>query len=99
MQVTALDSASASPADMREILAAYLALDRARVFRRLFVARFGLLAGVAALVALIVPGLSAAARWLPPALLLTPAVCAWALELRCARRFAVRLKQAQPRKS
>jgi hypothetical protein len=86
--VTTLPASSASKEELRVILAAYLALDRARVFRRLFVIRFGLLAGISALVAFIVPGLSAAARWLPPMLFLAPPTWAWVVELRLARHLA-----------
>jgi hypothetical protein len=99
MQVTALHSSSASRAEMREILADYLALDRARVFRRLFLVRFGSLAAIAAVVTLVIPGLSIAARCLPPALFLTPPVWAWAVELKRARRLAVRLRQTRLKKS
>jgi hypothetical protein len=87
-RVTALPASSVSRQELNIILAEYLALDRARILRRLFVVRFGLLAGVSAVVALVVPGLSALARWLPPLLFLTPPLGAWLVELRTARRLA-----------
>jgi hypothetical protein len=90
-QVTTLPASAVSSEELRVILAAYLALDRARIFRRLFVIRFGLLAGVSALLAFIVPGLSAAARWLPPMLFLAPPTWAWIVELRLARRLSRQL--------
>src|SRR5262245_49621824 len=90
-QVTTLPASAVSNEELRVILAAYLALDRARIFRRLFVIRFGLLAGVSALLAFIVPGLSAAARWLPPMLVLAPPTWAWIVELRLARQLSRQL--------
>ena len=71
-QVTSLPASSVSKEQLRVILADYLALDRARVFRRLFVVRFGLVACALAVLALVAPGLSTIARWLPPALFLAP---------------------------
>jgi hypothetical protein len=91
-RVTSLPASSVSPEELNVILAEYLALDRARIVRRLFVVRFGLLASASAIVALIVPGLSAIARWLPPLLFVTPALWAWIVELRRARRLARRLE-------
>lgn len=93
-QVTALHASSVTKEDLQVILAAYLELDRARVFRRLFVFRFGMLAGLAAVVALTVPGLSLAARWLPPLLCLAPPAWAWLAEFRLARRLARYLRVA-----
>jgi hypothetical protein len=83
-----LPASSVSREELRDILSEYLALDRARVFRRLFVQRFGLLAAASAVVSFIVPGLSTIARWLPPALFLAPPAWAWMVELRLAHRFA-----------
>jgi hypothetical protein len=81
-----------SKEELKVILAEYLALDRARVFRRLFVVRFGLLATASILVALIAPGLSAIARWLPPALFLVPPTWTVIVELRLARRLTRHLE-------
>jgi hypothetical protein len=89
--VTTLPAASVSKEQLRVILAAHLALDRARIFRRLFVIRFGLLASASVVLALIAPGLSAMARWLPPILFLTPPTWAWIVELRLARHLARQL--------
>jgi len=86
--VSMLPASSVSQEELRVILTAYLALDRARIFRRLFVIRFGLLAGVSVILALIVPGLSRVAHWLPPVLFLTPPAWAWIVELRLERRLA-----------
>jgi hypothetical protein len=92
--VTALHASSVPKEELKVILAAYLELDRARVFRRLFVFRFGVLAVLATVVALTVPGLSLAARWLPPLLCLAPPAWAWVAEFRLARRLARHLRVA-----
>ena len=94
-QVTSLPATSVSKDELKVILADYLALDRARVFRRLFVVRFGLLTTVSVLVAFIAPGLPAIARWLPPVLCLAPPTWAVVLELRLARRLARHLESAE----
>ena len=91
-QVTSLPATSVSRDELKVILAEYLALDRARVFRRLFVVRFGLLTAVSVVVAFIAPGLPAIARWLPPVLCLAPPTWAAILELRLARRLARHLE-------
>jgi hypothetical protein len=94
LQVTSLQTSSVSKEELRIILAEYLALDRARVFRRLFIVRFGLLTTISVLVALIAPGLPFVARWLPPVLCLTPPTWAVVVELRLARRLARHLECA-----
>jgi hypothetical protein len=95
LKLTSLPAAAVSKEELRVILEEYLALDRARVFRRLFVFRFGLLASASTIVAIIVPGLSAIARWLPPVLFLAPPVWAWIVELRLAQRLSRHLDGVQ----
>jgi hypothetical protein len=90
--VTSLPASSVSKEELRIILAEYLALDRARVFRRLFVVRFGLLTTVSVLVALLAPGMPVVARWLPPVLCLAPPTWAVIVEVRLARRLARHLE-------
>jgi hypothetical protein len=90
--VTSVPASSVSKEELRVILAEYLALDRARVFRRLFLVRFGLLTTISVIVALLAPGLPAIARWLPPVLCLTPPTWAVIVELRLARRLARHLE-------
>ena len=70
----------------------YLALERARVYRRLFVTRFGLLAPW---VAILGPGLhwlSPFAAWFSAGMCLVIPAWAWVAELRCDWRLARRLK-------
>jgi len=73
------------------ILSDYLALDRARFWRRLLVVRFGLLAPIAFVVARLIPGLSAYGHWIPALLFLTPPAWACVAEIRLARRLSHRL--------
>ena len=95
-QVTSLPGSSVSQEELRIILAEYLALDRARVFRRLFVARFGLLTTITIVVALIAPGMPLVARWLPPVLCVAPPTWAVIVEVRLARRLARHLEGVDP---
>ena len=89
--VTSIPASSVPPAELNVILADYLALERARLFRRLFVFRFGLLAAAATIVSIVFPGLPAFARWFPPTLCLAPPIAAWIREWRLARRLSQRL--------
>lgn len=85
-----------SKEELKIILSEYLALDRARMFRRLFVVRFGLLTTISVLVALLAPGMPVVARWLPPVLCLAPPTWAVIVEVRLARRLARHLEGVDP---
>lgn len=92
MQTVTSFSASAVPRDhLSHILADYLAFDRARIFRRLLVIRFGLLALIAAIAGTVIHGLSPFARWFTIGLFLIPPGWAWITELRLERRLSRRL--------
>lgn len=92
MQTVTSFPASAIPRDkLRGILAAYLALDRARIVRRLLVARFGLLALLAAVLGTAFHGFSLFARWFTTGLFLLPPIWAWMAELRLERRLSRQL--------
>jgi hypothetical protein len=93
LQVTGLPASSMTSGELNAIAAAYLAVDRARIYRRLFLVRFGLLASASAIIAMAVPGLSAMARWFPPMLFLAPPTWACLVELRLTRRLADLLKR------
>jgi hypothetical protein len=84
--------ASAIPPDqLSGIVADYLALDRARIFRRLLVIRCGLMALGAALAGLLLHNLSPLAPWVTSGLFLMPPIWAWVAELRLARSLSLRL--------
>jgi hypothetical protein len=85
-------SASAIPRDQLScILAQYLALDRARIFRRLLVTRFGMLALVAAVLGTVFHRFSPFARWFTIGLFLFPPTGAWIAELKLERGLSRRL--------
>ncbi len=89
--VTSFPTSAVSREELGAILEDYLSLERARVFRRLLVTRFGLLALVVAIVAAVTHELSPFARWVPIGLFLAPPTWAWITELRLTRRLARRL--------
>ena len=72
--------------ELHRILADYLALDRARVLRRLMVPRFGVLALAACLFESLLHGFSVVARSFTVALCLLPPIWAWIVELSRERR-------------
>jgi hypothetical protein len=91
--VTSFQASAVEPENLRAIMVEYAALERTRIYRRLFVTRFGLLAFVLAIVGF---GL----HWLPVAgssagvmLCSVPPTWAWVAELRCDRRLARSLER------
>jgi hypothetical protein len=93
MQMLISLPASGTPSrDLGHILSDYLALDRARIFRRLMVARFGLLALLAALLETVFRGFSPSARVFTVALCLVPPVWARIVELARERRVSRRIE-------
>ena len=94
LRITSLPASALSSEKLSGILADYFALDQARVLRRLLVARFGLLAIVAAVAASLFHG-SPLLRWLPPALFAMPPLWAWISELRVANRLSHQLDAAE----
>jgi hypothetical protein len=79
--VTSFHASSLPQEELGRLLADYLALDRARIVRRLMVARFGVLAAGAALLETVVHGFSVFARSFTVALCLVPPIWAWIVEL------------------
>jgi hypothetical protein len=89
MQTITEFAASAVPPDrLRDILADYIALDRARSFRRLLVLRCGLLALLASVIGGTLGGFSPFERWFAIAVFLVPPAWAWIAERRLAGRLA-----------
>jgi len=82
-----------SSRELGPILSDYLALDRARIVRRLMVARFGVLALLAALLETVFRGFSPFARAVTVALCLVPPVWARIVELGRERRLSQRIER------
>ena len=83
--------------ELGHVLADYLALDRARILRRLMVPRFGVLALSAWLLETLLHGFSMVARSLTVGLCLLPPVWAWLVELTRERRVSGHLRFLEPR--
>jgi hypothetical protein len=79
--------------ELGPILSDYLALDRARIFRRLMVARFAVLALSAALLESVVRGFSPFARVFTVAVCLVPPFWARLVELGRERRLSRRMER------
>jgi hypothetical protein len=90
MQTLISFPATASP-ELGRVLSDYLALDRARILRRLMVVRFGLLAVLAASIETVFRGFSPFARVFTIALCLVPPICARIVELVRERRLSQRV--------
>jgi hypothetical protein len=86
--ITSFHSSSVRPDQLNAIIAEYTALERVRIFRRLFVARFGLLAVAFAAVGAGLGVLPAFATWFSVALCLAPPIAVLMVELRHNRRLA-----------
>jgi hypothetical protein len=84
--------ATASP-ELGRVLSDYLALDRARILRRLMVVRFGLLAVLAASIETIFRGFPPLARVFTIALCLVPPLCARIVELVREHRLSQRVER------
>jgi hypothetical protein len=80
--------------ELTEIMTESVALERARIYRRLFVTRCGALAAVIAVTAAAFGRLGTFEVWFSVALCLVAPVWAGVAELRCYRRLARRLGQA-----
>jgi hypothetical protein len=91
--ITSFHASSVHPEHLSGIMADYLALDRARIVRRLLVTRFGLAAFAVAIVRAAFQWMSSFAAWCTVALLLVPPAWAWIVELHRDRQLARRLRQ------
>jgi len=88
--ITSIRSSAVSRAQLNEILSDYLALDRARMFRRVLLKRFGLLALGSVAMAIAITGWPLLIRWIPVALFIAPPLVAWLAELRVEHRLSRR---------
>jgi hypothetical protein len=87
--ITSFRASALPPAELNALVADYLALERARLLRRLYVTRFGALTAVMALVSLW--WLPHVAFWFNVTLCLVPPAWTWRVERQCARSLARRL--------
>lgn len=90
--ITSFHASAVHPEQLGSIMADYLAVERARIFRRLLVMRFGLLAFVAAIVGGVFHWLPPFGTWFSVGVFLVPPTWAWIIELRRDRRLARRLE-------
>jgi hypothetical protein len=92
--VTSFSASAMPPEQLKAVLTAYLALDRARFLRRLLVRRCGMLGLLATLLG-IVYGFSLQARVLMLGMCMLPPAWAWIAEWRVERRLSHRLAGAE----
>jgi len=86
--VASFRAADVESDQVRAIMAEYLALERARTYRRLFAIRFGLLAAVVAVVGFGFHWLSARDSWISVGLCGVAPTWAWLTESRNNRRLS-----------
>jgi hypothetical protein len=91
--VTSFHSSDIQPDQLNAIMADYTALERVRIYRRLFVTRFGLLALAFVVVGAGLGVLPAFATWFSVGLRLAPPVAVCLAEFRYSRRLARRLAE------
>jgi hypothetical protein len=89
--VTSFHADSLKPEELSAILADHLALERLRIFRRLFVTRFGILTAIVTTAGWL--WLSTAATYIAAGLCLAPPMCVLLLEMTRERRLAQRLER------
>jgi hypothetical protein len=77
--------------DVSDMVAACVALEQVRTVRRLLVARCAFLVAVVASVGTLLHGLSLVARCCSIALVATPPILAWIVEVRLAQRLGTRV--------
>jgi hypothetical protein len=92
--VTSFSASAMSPEQLKAVLTAYLALDRARFFRRLLVRRCAMLGLLATLLGIVL-GLSLLARVLTIGMCILPPTWAWIAEWGVERDLSHRLAGAE----
>jgi hypothetical protein len=91
--ITSFHSSDIHLDQLNAIMAEYTALERVRIYRRLFVTRFTLLALAFAVIGAGFGVLSRFATWFSVGLCLAPPVAVCLAELRYSRRLARRLAE------
>jgi Flp pilus assembly protein TadB len=95
--VTSFHAADIEPGQLSAVMADYFALERARIYRRLCVTRFGILAVVLGIAGFGLRWLPPVASWVGVALCTVPATWAWIAEMRYDWRLARRLRELPER--
>ena len=91
-RVTTFDSSAVTGRQVNEVVGESLALERARIYRRLFVTRFGLLGSLIAAAGFGVHWLPLFGVWVSVGACAVAPMWAWIAELRCRRRLDRRLQ-------
>ena len=86
--VTSFHASTLEPGTLAALMAEYVSVERARVIRRLLVTRLGTLALIPAVLGLVFHRLTAFTSWFSIGAFLSPAACAWIVEVRRERRLA-----------
>jgi hypothetical protein len=89
--VTSFHGASVQVGDLSAVMTDYLALERARIYRRLFVIRFALLATALGVIGFGFHWLPPTGSWVSVGLCAIAPTWAWIAELRCDWRLSRRL--------
>lgn len=97
MTPVSFHSSAVDRQELSAIMRDYLALERARVYRRLFVPRFGLLAIALGVAGIALHWLSPAATWSSVALCLAVPLWTWMSELKSDRRLSRHLDEVRNR--
>lgn len=90
--ITSFHSSAVESEELSRIMADYLGLERARIFRRLLVKRFGLLAAAVLMLGTVLRAVPPIPMWFGVGAFVTPPVWAWIVELRRHWRLARRLE-------
>jgi hypothetical protein len=98
LTVTSFESSHLDADQLNAVMAAYLKVEEARVYRQLFLTRFGILAvmfGIAGfgLHLMRLHLMPPAASWISVAACVALPFCAWIAELRCDRMLGKRLHE------
>jgi hypothetical protein len=97
MAPVSVHSSAVDRQELSAIMRDYLALERARVYRRLFVTRFGLLALAVGVAGLGFHWLPLSGTWFGVALCLAVPLCTWISEIRFDRQLMRRLDRVPER--
>jgi hypothetical protein len=91
--VSSFHASRVAPAQIRTVIADYLAFERAQAHRRLFVTRFGLRALFLGIIGLGFHLFAPLVAWLSMGLCAAAPTWAWIAELRCDWRLSRRLSE------